>query len=81
MLSEVGISPKSLSYGFINEIMAHSCSYWGPRITRLGCTKFNEGCTKFCKGFTNGLKMRFEVGIDTQSLRYGFLNEIVDHPY
>ena len=81
MLFEVGIDPKSLSYGFINEIMAHSCSDGGPGITRLGCTKFNEGCTKFCEGFTNGLKMRFEVGIDTQSLRYGFLNEIVDHPY
>ena len=81
MRSKVGIGPKSLCYGFLNEIIGHSCSDGGPGITRLGCTKFNEGCTKFCEGFTNGLKMRSEVGIDTQSLRYGFLNEIVDHPY
>ena len=78
---EVGIRPKSLSYGFINEMMAHPCSDGGLGITRLGCTKFNEGCTKFCEGCTNGLKVRSEVGIDTQSLHYGFLNEIVNHPY
>ena len=78
--TEVGIGPKSLCYGFLNEIMAHPCSNGGPRITKLGCTKFNEGCTKFCEGCTKGLKMRFEVGIDPQSLCYGFLKEIMDHP-
>ena len=45
----------------------------GPGITRLRCTKFNEGCTK-------GPKMLSEVGIDPQSLCYGFLNEIMDYP-
>ena len=49
MRSEVGIGPKSLYYGFLNEIMAHSCSDGGLGIIRLGCTKFNEGCTKFCE--------------------------------
>ena len=73
MHSEMGIDPKSLYYGFLNEIMAHPYSDGGPRITRLGCTKFNEGCTK-------GSKMRSEVGIDPQSLCYGFLKEIMDHP-
>ena len=81
MHSEAGIRPKSLFYGFINEMMAHPCSDGGLGITRLRCTKFNEGCIKFCEGCTNGLKVRSEVGIDTQSLRYGFLNEIVNHPY
>ena len=80
MLSEVGIGPKSLCYGFLNEIVAHPWLEGGPRITRLGCTKFNEGCTKFCEGCTKGSKMRSEVGIDPQSLFYGFLKEITDHP-
>ena len=73
MLSEVGIGPKSLCYGFLNEIVAHPWLEGGPEITRLGCTKFCEGCT-------NGPKMRSEVGIDPQSLCYGFLNEIMDYP-
>ena len=88
MRSEVGIDPQSLTYGFLNEIVDHPCGNGGPVICWIGCAKFNEGCTKFnerctkfCEGFTNGLKVRSEVGIDTQSLRYGFLNEIVDHPY
>ena len=68
MLSEVGISPKSLCYGFLNEIVAHPWSEGGPEIARLGYTKFNEGCTKFCEGCTKGPKMHFEVGIDPQSL-------------
>ena len=57
MRSEVGIDPQSLCYGFLNEIMAHPWSNGGLGITRLGCTKFNEGCIK-------GPKMRHEVGID-----------------
>ena len=73
MRSEVGIDPQSLSYGFLNEIVAHSWLDGGPRITRFGCTKFKEGCTK-------GPKMSHEVGIDPQSLCYGFLNEIMTHP-
>ena len=73
MHSEVGIDPQSLSYGFLNEIVAHSWLDGGPEITRLRCTKFN-------KGYTKGSKMRHEVGIDPQSLCYGFLNEIMDHP-
>ena len=61
--------------------MTHPCSDGGPGITRLGCIKFNEGCTKFCEGCTKGSKMRSEVGINTQSLCYGFLNEIMVHPW
>ena len=74
------ISPKSLCYGFLNEIVAHSWSEEGPGITMLGCTKFNEGYTKFCEGCTKGPKMRSEVGIDPQSLYYGFVNKIMAHP-
>ena len=48
MRYEVGIDPKSLCYGFVNEIMTHPCLDEGPRRTGLGCTKFHEGCTKFC---------------------------------
>ena len=55
--SEVGIGPKSLCYGFLNEIMDHPCLDGGPGSTRLGCTKFNERCTK-------GLKVHSKVGID-----------------
>ena len=62
--SEMGIGPKSICYGFLNEIMTHPCSDGGPGITKLGCTKFNEGCTKFCERCTKGSKMRSEVGID-----------------
>ena len=72
MRSEVGMDPKSLCYGFLNEIVAHPWSEGGPGITRLRCTKFNEGCTK-------GPKMCSEVGIDPQSLCYGFPKEIIDH--
>ena len=81
MRSEVGISSKSLCYGFLNEIMAHPCSDGGPKITRLGCTKFNEWWTKFCEGCTKGPKMSYEVGINPQSLCYGFIKEIMDYPY
>ena len=49
-------------------------------MTRVRCTKFNEGCTKFCEGCTNGPKMRTEVGIGPKSIFFGFLNEIVAHP-
>ena len=52
--------------------MDHPCSNGGPISNRIGCTKFWEGCTK-------GLKVCSEVGIDSQSLYYGFLNEIMDH--
>ena len=78
--SEVGIDPQSLSYGFLNEIMAHSWLDGGPEITRLGCTKFNQQCTKFSEECTKHLKMRSEVGIGPKSLCYGFLNEIMTHP-
>ena len=37
------------------------------------------GCTKFCEECTKGSKVRSEVGIDPQSLSYGFLNEIMDN--
>ena len=73
MRSEMGIDPQSLCYGFLNEIMANPWSDGGPGITRLKCTKFNEGCTK-------GSKVRSEVGIEPKSLCYGFLNEIMTHP-
>ena len=75
----MGIGSKSLCYGFLNEIVAHPWSEGGPGITRLECTKFNEGCIKFCEGCTKGLKMHSEVGIGPKSLYYGFLNEIMDH--
>ena len=80
MGSEVGIDPKSLCYGFLNEIVAHPCSNGGPGITRLGCIKFNEGYSKFCVGCTKGSKVRSEVGMGAKSLCYGFLNEISTHP-
>ena len=54
--------------------MDHPCSDGGPRSDRIGCTKFCEGCTK-------GSKVHSEVGIGSQTLPYGFLNEIMDHPY
>ena len=53
--------------------MDHPCSDKGPGSDRMGCTKFCEWCTK-------GSKVRFEVGIDPQTLSYGFQNEIMDHP-
>ena len=80
MRFEVGIDPRSLSCGFLNEIMDHSCSDGGPGSARMGCTKFNEGCTKFCEGCTKGFKVRSEVWIGPQLLCYGFLNLIMDHP-
>ena len=70
--SEVGIDPKSLCYGFLNDIIAHPCSDGKLENNRIGCTKFNEGCTKFCEGCTKGSKVRSEVGIGPQSLSYGF---------
>ena len=78
--SEVGIGPQLLPYGFQNEIMDHPCLDGGPENSRIGCTKFNEGCTKFCEGCIKGSKVRSEVGIGPQTLPYGFLNEIMDHP-
>ena len=78
--SKVGIGPQSLSYGFLNEIMDHPCSNEGPRSDRMRCTKFNEGCTKFCEGCTKCSKVRSKMGIDPQSLPYGFQNEIMNHP-
>ena len=72
MYSEVGIGLKSLSHGFLNEIMDHSCSDRGLRSDRIGCTKFCEECTKRSK-------VRSEVGINPQSHSYGFLNEIMNH--
>ena len=77
---KVGISPQSLPYGFQNEIMCHPCLDGGPGSDRIGCTKFNKGCTKFWEGCTKGSKVRSEVWIGPQSLSYGFLNEIMDHP-
>ena len=60
--------------------MAHPSLDGGPGHTRLGCTKFHEGCTKFYEECTRGPKVRSEEGIDPQSLTYGFVNEILDHP-
>ena len=40
MLSEVGIGPKSLCYGFLNEIVAHPRSEEGPGITRIDAQNF-----------------------------------------
>ena len=44
----------------------------GPNSNRNGCTKFYKGCIK-------DFKVRFEVGIDFQSLLDGFPNELIDH--
>ena len=76
----MGIDPQSLPYGFQNEIMDHPFLDGGPGRNRIECTKFDEECTKFCEGCTKGSKLRFEVGIGSQSLPYGFQNEIMDHP-
>ena len=46
---EVGIVPKSLCYGFLNEIVAHPCSNGSLGIIRLGCTKFNEDVPNYLK--------------------------------
>ena len=64
MRSEVGISPQSLSYELLNEIMDHPCLDGVPGSNRIGCTKFNKGYTKFCEGCTKGSKVRSKVGID-----------------
>ena len=53
---------------------------WDVQKFNEECIKFNEGYTKFCEGCTKGSKVRSEVGIGPQSLSYGFLNEIIDHP-
>ena len=76
----MGIGSQSLPYGFQNEIMYHPCSDGEPENNRIGCTKCNERCTKFCEGCTKHSKVHSEVGIGPQSLPYGFLNEIMDHP-
>ena len=76
----MGIGPKSLCYGFLNEIVAHPWSEEGPGITKLGCTKFNEGFTKFCEGCTKGSKVQSKVGIGPKSVYYGFLNKIMAYP-
>ena len=60
--------------------MDHPCSDGGPENNRIECTKFNEGCTKFRAGCTKGSKVSSEMGIDPQSLPYGFQNEIMYHP-
>ena len=60
--------------------MCHPCSDGGPGSDRIGCTKFNKGYTKFWEECIKGYKVRYEMGIDPQSLSYGFLNEIMDHP-
>ena len=39
--SEVGIGSQTLSYGFQNKIMDHSCLDGGPGSNRIRCTKFN----------------------------------------
>ena len=60
--------------------MTHPCSDGSPGITKLECTKFNEGCTKFCEGCTKGSKVCSEMGINPQSFPYVFQNEIMGHP-
>ena len=79
--SEVGIDPQSHLYGFPNEIMNHLCPNGSLESNRIGCTKFCEACTKFCEGCTNSSKVCSKVGIDPQSLPYGFQNEIMDHSW
>ena len=76
--SEVGNDPKSLCYGFLNEIMTYPCSDGGPGSTKLGCTKFHEVIPNFVKNVWS--ERAFRNRDRPQSLTYGFLNEIVDHP-
>ena len=77
---EVGIGPQSLPYGFKNEIMDHPYSDGGPKSKNIGCTKFNERCTKFCEECTKDSRVHSKVGINPQSLPYGFQNEIMNQP-
>ena len=72
-------TPNLFLMGLKMKIMYHPCLDRGLESNRIGCTKFNEGCTKFCKGCTKRSKVHSEVGIDPQSLPYGFQNEIMYH--
>ena len=73
--SNVRIGPQSLPYRFQNEITDHPCSDGGPESNRIGCTEFNKEYTKFCERCTKGSKVCAKVGINPQSLLYGFQNE------
>ena len=47
MLSNVGIDPQSLFYGFLNEIMNHSCSDGGPRRDRSNVPNLMKNVPNF----------------------------------
>ena len=50
MQSEVGIGPKSLCYGFLNEIMAHPCSDLGvPEALGLDLPNLMKDVPNFVK--------------------------------
>ena len=72
MRSEVQIGPKSLCYGFLNEIMAHPCSDGGPEA-------LDSDVPNLMKDVPRVRKCVLRCG--SQSLCYRFLNEIMDHPY
>ena len=73
-------APNHFIMGSKMKIMDHPCSDKRLKSNKIGCTKFNQGCTKFCEWCTKGSKLHFEVGISPQSLPYGLLKEIMDHP-
>ena len=61
-------------------LMGSKMKSWTIHV-QMGNPKTIKGCTKFCEGCTKGSKVHSKVGIDPQSLPYGLLNEIMDHPY
>ena len=53
MRSEVEIGPQSLYYGFLNEIMDHSCLDGGPESDRIVCTNLMKDVPNFMKDVPN----------------------------
>ena len=51
--SKVGIGPKSLSYGFQNEIMNHPCSDGVPEALRLDAPNLIKDVPNFVKDVPN----------------------------
>ena len=52
MLSEVGIGPQSLSYGFLNEIMDHPCSDRVPKAIGYDVPNLMKDVPNFVKDVT-----------------------------
>ena len=56
MCSEVWIDPQSLFYGFLNEIMNHSCLDGGPRRDRSNVPNLMKNVPNFMKDVPNFVK-------------------------